>query len=267
MLCMTVLWIFPIIVTVPLLWVACTKIHRKNYTHTCVCLFTFPSVYCHIACMRIKYCRICPNYIKAWLSLGYRGHVAKDYICPSLAEYPEISRLQLPAAVCVCVCVCVCVTLASGRPQALVIPGRRRFVSQPLLWSPVAANCGGRDFDHSVQWGPPDSSLNVSIRQQGCNMWTILFTPLIRLDIVVFLRSRDLACCNIILFYDMYRVHVAVVLCVASVVESVWPYTLLWGHAICCFSDICVLRVHNQTGSRQRENKFSFCHFITSACT
>ena len=85
-------------------------------------------------------------------------------------------------------CVCVCVTLASDRPQALVIPGRRRFVSQPLLWSTVTANC-----DHSVQWGPPVGSLNISIRQQGCNTWTFLFTPAIRVHIVVFLRSRILA--------------------------------------------------------------------------
>ena len=103
---------------------------------------------------------------------------------------------------------CVCVTLASDRPQALVIPGRERFVSQPLLWSTVTANWGDRDFDHSVHLGPPDRSLNISIRQQGCNTWTFLFTPLIRLQIVVFLRSRNLACCN----NDMYRVHVAVVM-------------------------------------------------------
>jgi len=169
--------------------------------------------------------------------------------------------------VCICVCVCVCVTLASDRPQALVIPGRRRFVSKPLLWSTVAANCGGRDFDHCVHWGPPDGSRNISIWQQGCNTWSFLFTPLITFHIMVFLRSRNLACLNNILFYDTYRTHVTVVLCVGSVAESVWPYTLLWGHEIYCFSDICVMRVHSQTGSRQRENKFSYCHFPTSAFT
>jgi hypothetical protein len=42
--------------------------------------------------------------IKAWLSLRYTGHVAIDYTCPSLAEFAEISLLQLPAGCGVCVC-------------------------------------------------------------------------------------------------------------------------------------------------------------------